>query len=58
MALVEMSHTDEYRMSGLNDNKIKLTSSTVKFTGEIDIFSNTGPQKLPYMLSRSQYGHN
>jgi hypothetical protein len=26
--------------------------------GEIDIFPNTGAHKIPYMLSRSQFGHH
>jgi hypothetical protein len=26
------------------------------FFGEVDIFSNTGPHTVPYVLSTSQYG--
>jgi hypothetical protein len=45
----------EYK--ALNGNKIKhYTSSTIKYSREIDIFSNTGPHKVPYVLSRCQYG--
>jgi len=40
-------------------NKMKLyISSTIKCTGEINTFSNTGPYNSFYMLSRSQYGHH
>jgi len=28
----------------------------MKYIGEIDTSSNTGPHKVSYMLSRSQYG--
>jgi len=30
--------------------------STIKCLGELDIFSDTGPHKVPYVLSRCQYG--
>jgi hypothetical protein len=33
-------------------------SSTTKCVGEIYIFSNTGPHKVSYVFSRSQYGHH
>jgi hypothetical protein len=38
-----------------NETK-QYTSSTVKCVGRINAFSNTGPHKVSYMLSRSQYG--
>jgi len=47
-------------MSGLKSHVInikKYISSTIKYIGEIDTFANTGPQKVPYMLNRSEYGH-
>jgi len=31
--------------------------STIKYIGEINTFSNTGPHKVSYALTRSQYGH-
>jgi hypothetical protein len=30
--------------------------STIKCIAEMDTFSNSGPHKVPYVLSRSQYG--
>jgi len=33
-------------------------SSTVMYVGDINTFSNTGPHKVSYVLSRSQYGHH
>jgi hypothetical protein len=43
----------------LYDNKIKHSiSSTMKFIGEINAFSNTVPDTVPYSLSRSQCGHH
>jgi neutral trehalase len=44
-----------YRCPALNDNKIKhYVSSIVKYIGEIDTFSNIGPHRVSYVLSRSQ----
>jgi len=42
----------------LNINKIKHHKpSSIQFIREIDIFSNTGPYKVSYVLSGCQYGH-
>jgi len=35
----------------------RYTSSTLKYVKEIDTFSDIGPHKMSYVLSRSQYGH-
>jgi len=44
--------------SDLNGDKIKhFKSSTIKYTGEIDTFSNTGTHKISYVLSRAQHDH-
>jgi hypothetical protein len=46
-------------MSAPNGNKIKhYMSSIEKCTGEIDAFSNTGPPKVPYVISGSQYEYH
>jgi len=48
----------QIQVSSPNGNEIKYyIYSTVKSIGETDTFSNTGPQKVSYMLCRPQYGH-
>jgi len=43
-------------ISGLHNNKIQHDlSSTIKRFEETDTFSNTGPHKVPHVLSRYQY---
>jgi hypothetical protein len=46
-----------YWCSALNDNKIN-HRKIVKFIEEIDTLANTGPHKVPYVLTRSQYEHH
>jgi len=48
-----------YTESPAPNDKIKHhVPSTIKCIGEIDTFLNTGPHKVPYMLSRSHYGRH
>jgi hypothetical protein len=43
----------------INGSKMKYdVSSTIKCAGEIHMFPDTGPHKVSYVLSRSQYGHH
>jgi hypothetical protein len=44
-------------LTALNAFKIKLIPSTTHCAGEINTLSNTGPHKVPYVLSIPQYGH-
>jgi hypothetical protein len=44
-------------ITALNVNNICI-SSTIRCIGEIDMFSNTGPHNVPYVLSICQYGHH
>jgi hypothetical protein len=48
----------QYSRPPLNGNKIKhYISWAIKCNRKIDTFSNTGPYKAPYVLSRSPYEH-
>jgi len=45
--------------SAVNGSEINhCIASAIKCVGEVDTSPNTGPHKVPYMLSRFQHGHD